>query len=236
MNLDTKDVIKKLLEPTLMYELKAKRFSEPNLLSHIGGFPYCEKNDRLPTCKTCNHPMTFIFQLHIPTEKERTLYCFYYCHHCQMDKGSKGFKMKTYRNPTSEKMVKRDKWKSPIVYAEFEFEPQWSLPEWDALPFINKEVQSLLTKQLKEKAEMNYEDTVDELLQDQPYEAFTFFGGYGKFLGFPTYPTCPHCEEHMELFIQLDTEESKKMVWKDYGCLYIFKCKNASNQFQILIQ
>ena len=45
--------------------------------------------------------------------------------------------MKTYTNPTQDKMVKREQWKSSISYAEFEFEPQWSLPEWDALPFID---------------------------------------------------------------------------------------------------
>lgn len=234
--MEAKNVIKKLLQPTLMYQLKAKRHGNPNLVSHVGGFPYAEKNDRLPTCKLCKHAMMFVFQLHIPTEHTSTLYSFYYCFHCRTDKGSKGFKMKTYQNPTQEKMVQRNAWKSGIQYAEFEFEPQWSLPEWDALPFIDKTMQKTLTEQAEEKAEMMYEEVVEELLEDQPFEVFSFFGGYPRFLGFPYYPTCAHCEEHMDLFIQLDSDESKNMVWNDYGCLYIFRCKNESNQFHILIQ
>lgn len=234
--MEAKHVIKQLLQPTLMYGLKAKRHSNPNLVSHVGGYPYSEKNDRLPTCKTCHHGMMFVFQLHIPNEKESTLYSFYYCFHCRVDKGNKGFKMKTYDDPAVEKLVKREQWKSSIPYAEFEFEPQWSLPEWDALPFIDENIQKTLLKYSPEKAEIDYEEVVEELLQDQPFEVFTFFGGYPKFLGFPQYPTCPHCEEHMDLFIQLDSDEGKQMVWNDYGCLYIFRCKNESNQFHILIQ
>ena len=236
MNTEAKKMIENLLEPTLMYQLKTKRHTEPNLRSHVGGYPYTEKNDRLPTCKMCHHAMTFVFQLHIPSEKQNTLYSFYYCYACRPKSGNKGFNMRLHVNPSIEKMVQRDNWKSPLRYAEFEFEPQWSLPEWDALPFVDQSIQPRLTEQLKEKAEIQYEDTVEDLLRDQPFEEFSYFGGYPKFIGYPKFPNCPHCKENMDLFIQLDSNEDKNMVWNEYGCLYIFRCKQESNQFHILIQ
>lgn len=235
--MNVKKILENLKEPTLIYKLKTHQTHLPNTLSHIGGTPYSEEQDRLPVCRICKHSLKFVFQLNIPVnQNESELHCFYYCFSCNIENGNKGFEMKTYKNPSLSKLVKRDQWRSSIAYAEFEFEPHWSLPEWDSLPFINKDIQKTFLKEYKEDAEMEYEQLSEDMLRNLHFDSFSFFGGYAKFLGFASYPACPHCGEHMELFMQLDSEDDKSLVWSDFGCLYIFRCKTQKDQFYILIQ
>lgn len=236
MSIDVKKLISNIKQPTLLYTLQTKRNSTPNLKSHIGGHPYTEKDDRLPICRSCKDGMDFVFQLHIPHWDASTeLYAFYYCFACKKKAGNKGFEMKKYLNPNTTKTVHREHWASPIQYSEFIFTPSWSLPDWHSLPFVDANIQQNFMNEYKEEAEVEYETTREEVLETWNFDAFSFYGGYPNFLGFPVYPTCTHCDEKMELFIQLDTEDDKGMTWNEFGCLHIFKCKQSDN-FQILIQ
>lgn len=246
-----KSIVENLKVPMLMCTLQIKDKSLPNLLSHIGGTPYSEENDRLPVCRACKSPMQFVFQVHShKKEQDSTLYCFYYCFGCNMEKGNKGFHLRSFENPTLDKLVKQPNRKPALPYAEFNWNVHWSLPEWDSLPFIDEKVQKILFETSGEDAEMDYDQAIEDLLfyDDQHdihthanilpgyVDTFSFFGGYPKFLGFPFYPTCACCDQHMELFMQLDSSNAHKLIWREEGCLYVFRCTRNANQFSILIQ
>lgn len=238
MSIDVIKLISTIKEPTLLYTLQPKRSNGPNLKSHIGGYPYTELNDRLPICRSCKEGMDFVFQLSIPeTDTRSTLYAFYYCFSCKKKSGYKGFEMKKYLNPNPSHIAKKEHWASPIQYADFVFTPTWSLPNWHSLPFVDINIQQNFINEYKNdaNAEVEYETAREEVLEPMNFDSFSFYGGYPNFLGFPLFPTCVHCNEKMELFIQLDSEEEKRMTWNEYGCLHVFKCKHSDN-FQILIQ
>lgn len=238
MGLNVDRIIEKLKQPSMIYNFRSKRVNVPNLNSHFGGYPYFEKGEKVPVCKKCCNIMNFIFQLNIPNEDDQgsKVYCFYYCNNCNIEEGNKGFEMRIYENPSLQKVVKKDVLKSKIIYSDMEFDIFWSMPEWGSLPFIDNQVQELFYDNHKENAEIEYEKEVEKFVGSNTFDEFSFFGGYPKFLDFAFYPECPHCKEDMELFLQVDTAEDLGIHWSDYGCLYIFRCKNNSNQFFILIQ
>jgi uncharacterized protein YwqG len=237
MNSEITELVRKLKQPTLICKLQSKRNNKPNLNSYIGGHPYSEKKDRVPYCRICKKEMEFIFQLNIPVNKgNNTIYSFYYCQNCKMENGRNGFKVLKYNAPDPNKIYKKKIRKSSIQYAEFLFQPQWSLPDWNSLPFIDSSIQQHFSSEYKEDAEFEYEQIKENILQTWSFDAYSFYGGYPNFIGFPEFPTCPHCNDKMELFIQLDSEIEKHMTWKDHGCLQLFKCKNDTDNYEILIQ
>lgn len=237
MSKEIENLLSNLKAPTLLYSLRKTRNISPYIGSYIGGIPYSEKNSRIPICRTCKKPMNFVFQLNIPSNDKRSnLHAFYYCFSCLPLKGKNGFKMVRYDDPSLQKMVKKNSWTSPINFSEFVFTPQWSLPEWNSLPFVDINVQTHFLSTYEEQAEVEYENLKDTILNSWNFDSFSFYGGYANFLGFPAYPKCNHCDETMELFMQLDSNEEKGMTWNEYGCLHIFRCSTAPNNFEILIQ
>jgi hypothetical protein len=63
---------------------------EPTSLSHIGGYPNLPANILLPTCKFCDAPMTFFFQLEFPKKHDwfGKIMAVFACTSCTRDKGN----------------------------------------------------------------------------------------------------------------------------------------------------
>lgn len=238
MNVDIEKMLQDIKEPTLYFKFASVENSSPNLNSYVGGTPYSEKSDRTPTCRKCKNPMEFVFQLNIPkdTEDGFLMYVFYYCFECTSTSGNKGFKIIKYDNPSEEKNAYKNNLKSKIKYAEFDFDIQWSLPDWDSLGILKPTISKSFLKEYKADAPVIYENTKEKILNDWSFNEFSFYGGYPNFLGFPNFPKCEGCDELMVPWFQIDSTEELGLVWKDYGCLHVFKCKNGNDNFKILIQ
>jgi uncharacterized protein YwqG len=229
-------LLQQLKKPTLKFSILPTIDHSPSLASYIGGKPYMTKEDQTPCCKQCKKPLTFAFQLYMQKEKESVLFVFYYCFQCQSKQKKNHFDMMVYHNPTLEEMNPKTKKNSLIEYAEFEFHPSWSLPEWDVLQSIHSDLVDHLSKEFKDDAWVVYENTKESLVGLAHLEPFSFYKGYPQFLSEPRFPTCKCCKKPMELFIQLDSYEEFGLSWGEMGCLYVFQCPHHENEFKIFIQ
>jgi hypothetical protein len=237
VNQELIQVVEKLKKPTLFFGVELKKDESPNLKSHMGGKPYMSKGEKYPVCTRCKEKMNFIFQLFIPRKDEtiHDLYVFYYCCSCHPYQGAEGFAIKKYSEPNMEEM-KESRVLDYIPYAEFYFEPTWSLPDWGTLGDRNPEIMKMIQRENKEEPWEMYEEIKSTLLGVDGYESLCFYGGHPQFMKEPKFPVCSCCKKPMKLWVQLDSSEELDMIWSNMGCLYVFKCADNQEKYQILVQ
>jgi uncharacterized protein YwqG len=228
----------RIKKPMLSYYFQEPNYTTPLLKSYIGGRPYLPKNIKKPLCHSCGHPLYFVFQLHIPNEKkESTLYSFFYCTDCLPSKGNKGFRVLSFPHVHKKECKKNiDSIKSMSEHSHFQFKLDWSLPDWESLSLRYKKIANQFFEKYKEECQIEYEEAKDELLQNWEFDSFSFYGGHPNFVSHPSFPLCDCCSKPMDLWIQLDTHEELGLIWKDYGCLYLFRCTEGKENYQLLIQ
>ena len=232
---DIEKRLKQLKKPTLVYTFDLNDDSSPNLLSHIGGKPYIQTHEKYPVCKTCKEKMNFVCQLYIPKKDQYFLYVFYYCFHCCSTKGNAGFDMRIYQNPTM-KNCKRSRRQEFISYAEFYFEPSWSLPSWEVLESYDPTTYEMIQELYPEEPFEAYEQCRANLIEFDGIDFLAYYGGFPEFVKEVDVPICSCCQKQMKLFLQLNSFEEFSMVWGNVGCLYLFTCEKQAANFQIVVQ
>lgn len=236
MQINLSKLLQKIKKPILLFEFQSKKQKKPELMSYIGGTPYFEENKKTPICRLCKKPMMFVFQLYIPENNHNVLYSFFYCFECSQVNGNKGFEIVKSINPSLKKLTTNPNLKSDIPYAEFKFEPYWSIPDWESLHETYPDLALSISKEFKEDSWGMYEQEREGILGDLAFDSFSFYKGYPHFLNKPEFPKCDCCNQQMELWLQIDSYDDLGLVWDDFGCLHIFKCKNNNEHFKILIQ
>ncbi|PGK51439.1 hypothetical protein CN918_26980 [Priestia megaterium] len=231
------DLLEKIKKPKLTFDLMPlDKEPEITIISHIGGKPYIEKHEHPPLCHCCKKKMPFVFQLNVPSsDKECTLYVFYYCFQCNKIEGNKGFSVLQYKNPSLERANPLAD-TSKVTYSHFEFEFYWSLPNWEALTILHPDVADYFFEQDKEEFDIIYEESKEDFLDSLNFDTFSFYGGYPNFLNKPVFPSCDCCNKTMKPWIQVDSYDELSFHWKNLGVLHVFQCINGNDNFKILIE
>lgn len=231
------EVMEDIKEPTLKFELTPANIKTPSLNSYIGGRPYLKDGEHVPNCPHCKREMDFSFQIYMPKDKDYYLYVFYFCNDCDPFDVDNGYEMKIYKNPSIEDMNHKTKANPNMICLDFNFQPSWSLPDWETLKKLRPQLAAKLTEKYNKDAWILYEnerDAFEGLIFTEP---FSFFGGYPQFFSEPTYPVCDCCKETMNLWLQIDTSEDFGINWGDSsGCLFIFQCKKNPEKFKAIVQ
>ena len=47
---------------------------------------------------------------------------------------------------------------------------------------------------------------------------------------------CPRCDQLMEMFAQIDSEEEAGLMWGDVGCIYLFCCRRHPGEVRLELQ
>jgi len=240
MNQKINTIFNEMKKPKLTFDVFPGSTNEDvTTLSHIGGKPFIPVYEKHPLCHTCKQPLMFVFQLNVPFEPTKChLFVFYYCFKCNPRNGNKGFMVKKYINPKI-KQANHHVFPSNVLYAPFDFELHWSLPDWETLTLLNRDVANYYYQADHEEFDVKYEEDKNDFLEEissYTFDTFSFYGGYPNFLSKPVIPSCDCCNQKMDSWIQLDSYKEMNMEWDRLNPLHIFRCANKNDNYKILIQ
>lgn len=235
-NVDLRQQLDAIKKPSLTFTLLEPNYQTPALKSYIGGTPFLPEATSLPLCHDCQQPLHFVMQL-ITYDKKPQLHSFFYCLTCCPTKGNKGFRVLSFpitENATPKGHFQQDR--SFPTHQHLRFDLTWSLPDWNALVVKDKRLSESFFVKYDAECQTIYESMRDDILETIDFDVLSFFGGYPNFAGYPHYPTCECCQKQMDLWLQMDSREDVDLVWRNYGCLYLFRCQNQLPYYEVLIQ
>ena len=206
--------------------------------SKFGGTPYAEAGDSWPICTGCNQELTFVSQ--IRHEAGNQLAVFYYCFHCLPwgldDELSGQWLIRLYEKPTLENTVDI----APRSIDEFSPVPSKvvsipvdCLPDWETISATHEDVDELCHSIDEDCPWEVYENAVDRAGCLIDYS--TRLGGYPAYLQSADQRHCPTCDATMEFYAQIASEEFAGITWGDSGMVYLFRCAEHANEFQLAL-
>jgi uncharacterized protein YwqG len=229
-----------LIKPAIKLEVIDNEQAEAaSCESKIGGQPYAEQGDCWPVCPDCNNELSFVCQLKHPQQQE--LVVFYYCNECGpwglADESEGQWVSKLYPSPSMEKLSliqRQSEDEQGFIPCLVNASTVNTLPDWEGLDLVDE----AMTKHCC------------ELDDDAPWEAYdaaversgalndyaTLIGGYPRFVQGAVLPHCPQCQQDMEFFAQIDSEEQADMMWGDLGVIYLFRCAVHRGVFKMRLQ
>lgn len=239
MSHNIEDMIEDIKKPVLDIKLIKQEDSSPNLESHFGGKPYISMKDDYPSCCNCREPLTFVFQLHIPQNPEKTsttLYAIYYCFACEEDYGKEGFEVLQYNNPTEADMSTTVRVQKTFPYCQLHFSPDWSLPDWEYMQDYTPRMPEALQTAYGDEC-FNVYDTIREQKSNfKPFHPASFYKGYSQFAMGYELVSCDVCKKNLEQWVQFSSYEQVDLSWGEHGTMHIFRCPDHPEEFKFIIQ
>lgn len=244
MNLDKeKQKLMKMLQPHIKPAVVLEVVSDESAIgasvkSKFGGLPYSEANEKWPVCPVCKNELTFIAQLENGRGGE--LHVFYYCLECSpwgLDDEEEGqWAVRSYINPSMQKYVAvpAPEKNSEIVPCSVIEHDVRVLPDWESLDSVVPGADDLCDKINSDDPWDAHSKAVEEL--GCTTDIFTIIGGYPRFVQGQVQAKCGICNNEMEFFAQIDSEDQANIMWGDVGSVYLFRCKEHKDQFHLELQ
>ena len=229
------------LEPKMAGNLKS-----PTARTYFGGQPYAESGDSWPSCPTCQMELSFIFQArfsetkYVPPEGVQ-LFTFFYCWKCSpwgLDDEDPGqWVVRFYSAPSDERAVRiqretKDEYET--TPCSVEIESAKSLPDWEGIDVYCPEASTLSAKLNDDEPWEPYSALVQQITGRDDYA--TMIGGYPRWVQSESTPKCFQCNQLMEQFAQIDSEDEAGLMWGDVGCVYLFCCRRHSSEIRFELQ
>ena len=109
-----------------------------------------------------------------------------------------------------------------------------ALPDWEGINSASNEVSNLCCEINDDSPWEEYGEAVERAGCLNDYA--TLLGGYPRFVQGEVEPTCPKCNNEMEFYAQVDSEEEANIMWGDVGLVYFFRCPQHKNEFRLELQ
>jgi hypothetical protein len=209
--------------------------------TRFGGMPYMEEGDTWPVCTGCQHPLDFVCQLrlpdHLPDMPRRVaLLVLYYCWTCAPEEGLAHTKtgpvvVHLYEEP-AEPLAIQPALARPGVAVPVELRDAICLPSWVDLP---EDVRTLAKDANAVEPAAAYDYLVEAV--DAKKHGGSRVGGYPGWLsGRAVGVNCSSCRAPLAFMAQLDHEPALGLKWAKSGRMYLFFCREHSNQIAFRVQ
>lgn len=195
------------------------------LISHFGGHPYFETDEKWPKSKKGNN-LDFIFQIfnnqtiNLPPNIKLVQF-FYDWEEAPWNTIDDGWLVKIYETLNTERITKIEKPNELAMpqYCEIAFKTIQSLPDWEGIKRYSDKASKLSCDLNKDKPWYNYQTVVEKLIGKQNSQSQ--IGGYPYWVQAESTPDKSNGEP-MKLLFQIDSEENAEITWEDSGIIYIF--------------